>query len=174
MTEVNIPQVNILNENYPVPAVDGLSNDEVQITQEICRLCGLPEQFTLLAALEYIFAGIVEIKPEQEKRINFVLATLYRFQPKDVVETMLIVQFCLSHEMAIKMFKRSLEVKYEDEMERFSNLATKLTRNCNQTAETVSKIQRKGIQKMVVEHVTVENGGQAIVGNVPSREVKRR
>ena len=47
------------------------------------------------------------------------------------------------------------------------NRATKLMRLFNEQTETMTKLKGKsGQQRVVVEHVTVAAGGQAIVGNV--------
>jgi hypothetical protein len=34
--------------------------------------------------------------------------------------------------------------------------------------DALTRYRRKGQQKMVVEHVTVANGGQAVIGNLTS------
>ena len=49
--------------------------------------------------------------------------------------------------------------------------ATRLMRLFNEQVETMAKLKGKnGQQRVVVEHVTVTNGGQAIVGNVTRGE----
>jgi len=47
--------------------------------------------------------------------------------------------------------------------------AIKLLRLHNETIEALSRYRRGGEQKVVVQHVNVNNGGQAIVGNVEAR-----
>jgi hypothetical protein len=43
------------------------------------------------------------------------------------------------------------------------NRATKLMRLHNETLEALNRHRRKGEQKVVVQHVNVNNGGQAVV-----------
>ena len=45
------------------------------------------------------------------------------------------------------------------------NRSTKLMRLYNETFETLNRYRRKGKQKIVVQHVNVNSGGQAIVGS---------
>jgi len=46
------------------------------------------------------------------------------------------------------------------------NIANKLLRTFNTQVETLKRYRSKGEQKVMVEHVHVHQGGQAIVGNV--------
>lgn len=46
------------------------------------------------------------------------------------------------------------------------NRATKLMRLYNETFDALNKYRRKGEQKFVVQHVNVQSGGQAVVGDV--------
>jgi hypothetical protein len=48
----------------------------------------------------------------------------------------------------------------------FTNAAIKLANSFTQQAALLAKLQGIGGQKIVVEHVEVHNGGQAIVGNI--------
>ena len=46
--------------------------------------------------------------------------------------------------------------------------AIKLLRLHNETTEALARYRRKGEQKVVVQHVNVNDGGKAIVGNMIS------
>ena len=48
----------------------------------------------------------------------------------------------------------------------YINAAVKLTNSFAQIAGLMSKLQGKGNQKIVVEHLEVKNGGQALVANI--------
>ena len=51
-------------------------------------------------------------------------------------------------------------------VERYINRATKLMRTFANQTEALGRYRGKGEQKMMVEHVHVYQGGQAIVGQV--------
>ncbi len=56
-----------------------------------------------------------------------------------------------------------------EQVDSFINRSTKLTRLYNETVDTLSRYRRKGEQKVVVQHVNVNQGGQAMVGNFQAR-----
>jgi hypothetical protein len=49
------------------------------------------------------------------------------------------------------------------------NRATKLMRLYNETLDCLNRHRRKGEQKVTVQHVNVNNGGQAVIGDVNTR-----
>jgi hypothetical protein len=88
-----------------------------------------------------------------ERGVNFMLAMVKGVEPKDQVEAMLAAQMAAVH-MSTMTFARRLahveNIPQQDSAERAFN-----------------KLARSGGEQTVrVEHVTVNDGGQAIVGNV--------
>jgi len=53
-----------------------------------------------------------------------------------------------------------------DTSNHYGNLAIKLLRLHNETIETLGRYRRGGEQKVTVQHVNVNEGGKAIIGNV--------
>jgi hypothetical protein len=98
--------------------------------------------------------------------MNFMLGVMKGIAPKDTVEAMLAAQMAASH-MATMTFARRLSqvetLQQQDSAERAFN---KLARTFTLQAEALKKYRTGGQQKVTVEHVTVNEGGQAIVGNV--------
>ncbi len=87
-------------------------------------------------------------------------------EPKDQVEAMLAAQMAAVH-MATMAFARRLNhvetLPQQDSAERAFN---KLARTFAAQVEALRRHRTGGEQKVTVEHVTVNEGGQAIVGNV--------
>ena len=104
-------------------------------------------------------------KPD-EAAINFALDVIKGVKPKDQVETLLAVQMAAIH-MATMTFARRLAhvetITQQDSAERALN---KLARTFTTQMETLKRYRTGGEQKVTVHHVTVNEGGQAIVGNV--------
>jgi hypothetical protein len=101
-----------------------------------------------------------------------VLAFLVGVKPTDVIEGMMAAQLFASHAAAMDCYRRAMlpgQTDYGREM----NLshAAKLTRANASQVEALTKYRGKGQQKVIVEHVHVYQGGQAIVGNVDPRGV---
>src|SRR5918993_6727 len=93
--------------------------------------------------------------------MNFMLSVVKGIAPKDQVEAMLAVH------MASMTFARRLNhvesIAQQDSAER---AFTKLTRTFTAQVEALKRYRTGGEQKVTVEHVTVNEGGQAVVGNV--------
>ncbi len=90
-----------------------------------------------------------------------------QFNTKDSIEAMMITQMIAVHEMTLLMSEKALITEQPNEfVEQNVNRVTKLTRSYSALVEALNKYRTKGQQKITVQHVNVENGGQAIVGDV--------
>lgn len=102
-----------------------------------------------------------------------LLAALEAIAPRDGVEGMLAAQMIGTHETAMECLGRGM-VEGQSFEGRDMNLkhAEKLLQIYARQVEVLDKHRGKGQQKITVEHVTVEAGGQAIVGNVETPAAK--
>src|ERR1700722_16465954 len=95
-----------------------------------------------------------------------MLAMLKGIAPKDEVECMLAAQMAAVH-IATMTFARRLarvdNIPQQDSAERAFN---KLARTFAVQMEALKRYRTGGEQKVTVQHVTVNEGGQAIVGAV--------
>src|SRR5947207_5487583 len=100
------------------------------------------------------------------RRLNFMLSVVKGIQPRDQLEVMLAAQMAAVH-MATMTFARRLahveDIAQQDSAERAFN---KLSRTFATLMETLKRYRTGGEQKVTVRHVSVAEGGQAIVGNV--------
>ena len=97
---------------------------------------------------------------------NCTLSTLSGIQPQDEIEAMLAVQMIGVHNMAMDCLGRASRTDNVEFLRTYMNGAAKLLRTFVAQMEALKKNRTGGQQKMVVEHVHVNKGGQAIVGNV--------
>ncbi len=97
---------------------------------------------------------------------NYALSTLDGIQPQDELEAMLAVQMIGVHNMAMDCIGRATRTDRVDFMSTYMNGATKSLRTFAAQMEALKKYRTGGQQKMIVEHVHVNEGGQAIVGTV--------
>jgi hypothetical protein len=107
-------------------------------------------------------------KGMQETNLNFALSVIADIKPKDQMEAMLAAQMACVH-IASMTFARRLAhcdtVPQQDSVEKAYN---KLLRTFTTQMEALRKYRTGGEQKVTVHHVQVNEGGQAIVGNVNS------
>lgn len=88
-------------------------------------------------------------------------------RPADEVEGMLAAQLVALHSAGMECLRRAA-ITGQPEHSRQHNLSsgTKLLRSFSLTLEALNKHRGKGQQVVRVEHVQVNAGGQAIIGNV--------
>ena len=105
-------------------------------------------------------------KGADAEAINFALAVISGVEPKDELETMLGMQMAAIH-MATMTFTRRLArvetIAQQDSAERALN---RLMRTYVAQMEALKRYRTGGEQKVLVQHVNVNEGGQAIVGTV--------
>ena len=99
--------------------------------------------------------------------LNNILALMHGIKPTDEIESMLAIQMICTHDIAMDFLRRSmLSDRSIEQIEGDINKATKLLRTFTAQVEALNKYRNKGQQKVTVEHVTVNEGGQAVVGVV--------
>ena len=104
-------------------------------------------------------------KPD-EYAINQMLAQIAAVEPRDGIEAMLATQMAVVHRAMLKSARSLRGSDTIPQQDSSGNLVTKLARTFANQVEALKRYRSKGEQKVVVEHVTVNEGGQAIVGTV--------
>src|ERR1700747_440489 len=84
-----------------------------------------------------------------------------------ILEGMMAAQLIAAHNAAMEGYRRTMigEQTFEGRRENLSQ-ANKLSRTYAALIDALNRHRGKGQQKVTVEHVTVQAGGQAIVGHV--------
>jgi hypothetical protein len=102
------------------------------------------------------------------RAVNAALAVIDGLKPKNEIEAMLALQMAVTHGLAMKFSARLYSGKIETipQQDSAALALSRLQRAFTTQIETLSNMRRGGRQKVVVEHVHVYPGGQAIVGNV--------
>ena len=104
---------------------------------------------------------------DRQSQMQACLGAMAGIGPGDEVEGMLAVQMVMLHNAAMECSRRAM-VKDQPFQSRQMNLnyAAKLSRTFALHMEALDRHRGKGQQTVRVEHVTVNAGGQAIVGTV--------
>jgi hypothetical protein len=90
--------------------------------------------------------------------------------PKDELEGMLAAQLLAAHNASMECYRRGMlgEQTFEGRRENLAQ-ANKLSRTYSMLVDSLNRHRGKGQQKVTVEHVHVNAGGQAVVGTVEHR-----
>jgi hypothetical protein len=101
-----------------------------------------------------------------ESRLNFMLSVVKGVEPKDQMEAMLAAQMAATHNATMTYAERLADSSSYMESEMAEKALNKLARTFTTQVEALKKYRTGGKQTVTVEHVTVNAGGQAVVGNV--------
>lgn len=94
--------------------------------------------------------------------------------PQTAIEEMLAVQMIGIHHATMKALANAHGSLSWNIVNAYMNSATKLARTFTMQMEALNRHRGKGQQKMTVEHVHVNAGGQAIIGTVQSQGKKKK
>lgn len=103
--------------------------------------------------------------PGNDERM-FMVAAIAEIEPRDGVERMLAVQMAATHVALIRAGRWMANADNLEQVKTHMTGYNKLARTYALQMEALRKHRNGGKQTVTVQHVNVEGGGQAIVGNV--------
>ena len=117
--------------------------------------------FQIQAAARSPLGGVSELS------MNAALAMIEAAAPKDEIEGALAVQMACTHTAAMAVLAK-LDVAFatEQRVAAFGSAAARLMRAYATQVEVLRRLRNGGHQFVRVEHVHVNDGGQAVIGNV--------
>lgn len=101
-----------------------------------------------------------------ERGINFLLSIVKGIEPRDQLEAMLAAQMAAVHNATMTAARCLAHVSTVEQLNANSSNLNKLARTFAAQLEALKKYRSTGEQKVTVQHVQVNDGGQAIVGNI--------
>lgn len=105
-------------------------------------------------------------KEPKEEDLNFMLGAVAGIRPQDHVEVMLAAQMVAVHNATMTFARRLAHVETIAQQDSAERAFNKLARTYAAQVEALKRYRSQGEQRVTVEHVNVQPGGQAIVGNV--------
>lgn len=103
--------------------------------------------------------------PSSDER-HFMLSIVHDIEPRDAVERMLAVQMAATHVAMIRSARWLANSESLAQSQAHYTGMNKLARTFANQTEALRKHRNGGKQTVTVQHVHVEDGGQAIVGHV--------
>ncbi len=148
-----------------VQAIEKKHTDHKRLTQKVLRLGALAnnnfdrKDFNL------------------EESIANIESNIKTLGASDELQEMLAAQMLSVHRLQQLSMSLASSAPDGSNKQYFTNVGIKLANCFIQQANLLSKLQGHSSQRMVVEHVTIHSGAQAIVGNInrgtPVSEVKK-
>src|SRR5262249_4558019 len=101
-----------------------------------------------------------------EHGLNFMLSVIKGIEPRDQLEAMLAAQMAAVHMASMTFARRLVHVKTIAQQDSAERAFNKLTRTFAMQMEALKRYRSGAEQKVTLQHVSVAEGGQAIIGNV--------
>ena len=165
-----------IGPSFCLPPVESLSRDEPnpggKIWGRLRKALGTASSdlvtvslHQLLAAARFPGSGILEVG------IDAALAFIEGFAPRNEEEASLAVQMAFTHSAAMSVLGRLGPAGgTEDHVCRFAFAAARLLRAYTVQLEAYRRLRHGGDQHVRVEHVHINQGARAVIGNVHARK----
>jgi hypothetical protein len=140
--------------------------DDLKQIYTYLQAFGTLDSDVMTAQLNYL-SNIMKLG-EGDKRTNTIMGLLYSLAPRSPLEGMLAAQIVATNHVAMRMLYHSMGEQSLESANHYTNRAHKAQNLLLRQLEAFHAMQNGGhtTQKVVVERVEVQNGGQAIVGVV--------
>jgi hypothetical protein len=123
--------------------------------------------FQIQSACRSPWGGVSELS------MNAALAMIEAAAPKDEIEAALAVQMACTHTAAMAVLaKLDVASATEQRVAAFGSAAARLMRAYATQVEVLRRLRNGGQQFVRVEHVHVNDGGQAVIGNVQQQDTQ--
>lgn len=137
--------------------------------EQFCEMIGLPDTIPVAKAIEQVIGDWCPVSPEQT---NFILAQVASHNPGSLLEAQLLVQMLISHRLCMRMLKKANKESWPESIDKYANIANKLSRSYKNGMESLAKYRRDGKQYLYIERINIENDGQTVIGNINREGVK--
>jgi hypothetical protein len=104
-------------------------------------------------------------KIDVEFSMNATAQAIAEYKPNNVTEARLVAQAQALYSQGMDLLYYATKQEWLPKEEFYLKNATKLIRLHNETVQALDKLRRGGEQLVIVQHVNVEGGAQAIVNN---------
>ena len=121
------------------------------------------------AALGVLLSAINAMGEKGEAYRTLAAAIFAELEPRDAIEAMLIAQMTATHTLMTTLAGRAFDQGNPQVREAQERSMTRLSRTYIAQMDAIKKYRAKAQQTVRVERVTVNEGGQAIVGDVSHR-----
>lgn len=169
-------QIERLASQKPVPRLKKLKDEPGAITPDhpnhmvakaaLAEALGTADWDFVDGILTQLAAVTADSRGVDESKLNYLLSVIKGIDAKDQIETMLAAQMAVVHMTAMKFAQHFSYIESLPQQDSTERIVNKLMRTFVLQMEALKRYRTGGEQKVTVQHVSVGEGGQAIVGNV--------
>jgi hypothetical protein len=101
-----------------------------------------------------------------ENEVNFALSVIKNSKPNDQIEAMLVAQMAITHIASMRLAELSATAETLPQADSADRAFNKLTRTYTDQMQALKRYRTGGEQKVTVQHVSINDNAQAVIGNV--------
>ncbi|RYG68247.1 hypothetical protein EON80_12025 [bacterium] len=169
------PTGSIQRPTRQIASTAGLSIDE------IAKYIPSPEELRVMFGMKTAHAAnllactaVLGVGESSINFLDFLLAMGAELEPQDAIEAMLVTQIGLAHVGLMTAMGRMADAKNDQARESYSRIAARMNQALLNQIEALRRHRARGRPAVRVGQVTVNEGGQAIVGTVQTRAVDEK
>ncbi|CDZ60469.1 Hypothetical protein NGAL_HAMBI2605_10390 [Neorhizobium galegae bv. orientalis] len=132
----------------------------------VMKAVGVTDQTMFEGLIGQITNALSKSQQPDIGELNTAIAMVAGMKPRDNLEAMLAFQMAAVHILSLRHTRAMVTSDTLEQLDLQERVVNKLMRTFTSQMEALRKHRNGGNQKVVVEHVHVHEGGQAIVGNV--------
>lgn len=149
-------------ESYEINIGDNSTKDAELLKSAL----GIKRPGMLVGLLSQVLNATKSHAGPVELNHQYALAFIQSIEPENEIETALATQMAATHIAAIESSRRYMEATSLQQRDSAERAMNKLMRTFTTQMDALKRYRSKAQQVVRVERVTVEDGGQAIVGPV--------
>lgn len=132
------------------------------------KICGLSHEESCMSMIQSTFEAFPK-NVSVDMALSVTGQMLQDMAPADPIEGMLCSQIIGLNAQGMRYLARAeSDENWICHTEAAVNMAVKLLRLKNETIEALTRYRRKGEQKVVVQHINVNDDAKAIIGDISS------
>ena len=140
-------------------------HESLPTAEELTKLFGTR---TETAALGMLGSAVIGLGAEGTKFRDYIFVMGNELEPQDAIEAMLVTQIGLAHFGHALAMGKMWDAKNIQASEAYARIAGRMTQGFINQIEALRRHRTGGSTNITVGQVTVQEGGQAIVGAVQS------
>lgn len=132
----------------------------------VMKALGITDQRLYTSMIAQVTNALSRGHEAEVAELNAAIALVAGIEPRDHLEAMLAFQMATVHVLSLRHARFMVSSETIEQLDLQERVVNKLMRTFTSQMEALRKHRNGGNQKVVVEHVYVGEGGQAIIGNV--------
>lgn len=158
---VDAPRIVLSPQGFAIDHPDPARGEQL-----MAQALGVPDRDAMEGLLRQLVRASVSGGRPDAVNVSFMMSMVQSIQPRDAVEAMLVAQMVSVHVMAMRCAHHLANADDVAQHDSAARALGRLARTFPAQIEALNRHRSHGEPAITVQNVSVEDGGNAIVGNV--------